>query len=148
MMSSIGYRRHQQRRLLPNSQSMRLAVLLSVILHTITISIAQNAAMSSTVPTLVRGGALAAAANPLSNCSNVKSLFEAQGINGVDIPTQPTSGKFHLYLFCVLILFFHSYRNFLCQLRLRVRARTDTLKVLRHPPPPLLSLLLSHCDFK
>lgn len=109
-MSSIGYRRQQS--LLPSSQSVRLTVLLSVILHTITMSIAQNAAMSSTVPTLVHG-ALAAAANPLSNCSNVKSLFEAQGINSVDIPTQTTSGKFHLFyvfFFFCLPISFHSYK--------------------------------------
>lgn len=94
-ISSIGYR---PQRLIPTKQSIRLAVLLSVVLHTITMATAQNVAVSSTVPTLVHGGALVAAANLPTNCSNVKSLFEAQGINSLDIPTQPMNGKFQ---FCM-----------------------------------------------
>lgn len=57
---------------------------------------AQNVAMSSTTPTLVQG-ALATAANSMSNCSNVKGLFETQGINN-DIPTQPITGKFFQFI--------------------------------------------------
>lgn len=63
---------------------------------TLTMAAAQNAAVSSTTPKLVNGASAAAAAatNPLSNCSVVRSLFESQGINGADIPQQPITGKF------------------------------------------------------
>lgn len=62
-------------------------------MQTITMATAQNLAVSSTTPKLVNG-ALAAAANPLNNCTIVKSVFESQGINSADIPTQPITGEF------------------------------------------------------
>lgn len=67
------------------------------LLLTITTTMA-DAQISSTQPTVVNGvnggAALAAAAASLNNCSSVKNLFEAQGISGVDVPNQPSTGKF------------------------------------------------------
>lgn len=88
--------RNRSKMLLTVRQSSRLAVIvvfISFAMQAITMAAAQNLALSSTTPKLVNG-ALAAAANPLSNCTNVKSLFETQGISGADIPTQPITGKF------------------------------------------------------
>lgn len=88
--------RNRSKMLLSVRQSSRLAVIvvfISFAMQAITMAAAQNLALSSTTPKLVNG-ALAAAANPLSNCTNVKSLFESQGISGADIPTQPITGKY------------------------------------------------------
>lgn len=74
---------------------LAVVIVLFAMQATLTMATAQNQPLSSTTPKLVHGGALAAAAatNPLSNCSNVRNLFESQGINGADIPTQPITGK-------------------------------------------------------
>lgn len=72
-----------------------ILIIVSIVMPTITMAAAQNLALSSTTPKLVHGAlAAAATSNSPSNCSNVKHLFESQGINGADIPTQPITGKF------------------------------------------------------
>lgn len=85
--------RNRSKMLLTARQYTQLAVTVLFAMQAITMADAQNSAISSTTPKLVNG-ALAAAASPLSNCSNVRHLFESQGINGADIPTQPITGKF------------------------------------------------------
>lgn len=83
---------NRSKMLLTARQFTQLAVTVLFAMQAITMADAQNLALSSTTPKLVNG-ALAAAANPLSNCSNVRHLFESQGINSADIPTQPITGK-------------------------------------------------------
>lgn len=85
--------RNRSKMLLTVRYYAHMAVIVLFALNAITMAAAQNLALSSTTPKLVHG-ALAAAASPLSNCSNVRNLFESQGINGADIPTQPITGKF------------------------------------------------------
>lgn len=84
--------RNRSTMLLTTRQYTHLAVIVLFAVHTITMADAQNLALSSTTPKLVHG-TVPAAANPLSNCSNVRKVFESQGINGADIPAQPISGK-------------------------------------------------------
>lgn len=81
-------------------------IYLMALLAITTMADAQNVALSSTQPTLVHGALAAAAVNSLNNCSSIRSLFEAQGINGGDVPTQPSSGEF---LYSIRAFSFFSY---------------------------------------
>lgn len=88
--------RNRSKMLLSVRQYTQLAlIIVTFAMPTLTQAAAQNPALSSTTPKLVHGAlAAAATSNSPSNCSNVKHLFESQGINGADIPTQPITGKF------------------------------------------------------
>lgn len=89
--------KNRSKMLLTARHYTHLAVIVLFAMQTITMATAQNLALSSTTPKLVHGAlAAAAAANPSSNCSMVRNLFESQGINGADIPAQPITGKFLL----------------------------------------------------
>lgn len=102
--------RNQSKMLLTTRQYTHLAVIVLFAMQAITMAAAQNLALSSTTPKLVHG-ALAAAANPLSNCSNVRNLLESQGINVADIPTQPITGKFSIAQFVSVIFTASKGRN-------------------------------------
>lgn len=106
--------RNRSKMVLSVRQYRQLAVIVTfaaITLHAVTVAQAQNlATLASTTPKLVNG-ALAAAANLPSNCSTVKSLFESQGINGSDVPTQPITGKssldsFSQFIFTIFSWFF------------------------------------------
>lgn len=104
-----------RRRLLTTQQCRQLAVIVTFAafaMQAFTGADAQNSALSATTPKLVNGAlataaATAAATNPLSNCSAVRSLFESQGINGADIPQQPVTGKFSIGFLFIISLNHH-----------------------------------------
>lgn len=96
-----------QRKMLPSTHKVRRTAIfglcddryvsLCTLLFAVTLfqlTTAQQAALSSTVPSLVHGGPIATTINVSTNCTNVRPLFLARGINSAEIPNAANHGKF------------------------------------------------------
>lgn len=87
------------------TQMQPYGLLVFVVVTLLQLTSAQQAALSSTAPSLVHGGPTT---NVPTNCTIVRPLFLARGINSADIPNAANHGK--LYASFSFTILCHSFR--------------------------------------